>query len=64
MKVEDRLRRGKKLMNMRYDTSYDMLCTNIALQSPRSYRALQAELGGRSLRSMGQVLHYVICDSW
>lgn len=52
MKVEDRLRRGKKITNIRYDTRYDDICTNLALISPRAYSLLQAELGGRSLRSM------------
>ncbi|KAH9900736.1 hypothetical protein C8Q73DRAFT_606160, partial [Cubamyces lactineus] len=55
LQVEDRLRRGKKIMNIRYDASYDEICTNLALISPRAYTLLQAELGGRSLRSMQMV---------
>ena len=50
--VEDRLRRGKELKNIRYDASYDEICTLVALVSPRAYAILRAEFGGRSLRSM------------
>lgn len=51
MKLEENASKGKKNTNMRYDASWDEICTTIALISPRAYRALQAELGGRSLRS-------------
>ncbi|TFY77278.1 hypothetical protein EWM64_g6734 [Hericium alpestre] len=52
MKIEDRRFRGKGLMNMKYDAEFDSICTNIALISPQAYRILQAEYGGRTLRSI------------
>ncbi|KAI0666860.1 hypothetical protein C8Q78DRAFT_958611, partial [Trametes maxima] len=55
MRVEDRMHQGKKITNMRYDVSYDEICTTLALHSPRSYTLLQAELGGRGLRSMQRI---------
>ncbi|OSC97161.1 hypothetical protein PYCCODRAFT_1377763, partial [Trametes coccinea BRFM310] len=52
MQVEERLRKGKKVTNIRYDASYDQICTTIALISPRAYSTIRAEFGGRGLRSM------------
>jgi hypothetical protein len=53
MKVEERRFKGKKLTNMKYDASWDQVCTMLALTSPRAYKILTGELGGgRSLRSM------------
>ncbi|KAI9066463.1 hypothetical protein FKP32DRAFT_1542919, partial [Trametes sanguinea] len=52
MQVEERLRNGKKITNIRYDASYDEICTTIALISPRAYATIRAEFGGRGLRSM------------
>jgi hypothetical protein len=51
MEVEDRGFRGKGLQNIRYDMSFDDICTNLALISPRAYKVVQAEFSGRSLRS-------------
>ncbi|KAH9943952.1 hypothetical protein B0H21DRAFT_469767 [Amylocystis lapponica] len=55
MKVEDRLFRGKKITNIKYDAAYDSICTMLALLSPRAYALVQAEFGGRSLRSMSRI---------
>lgn len=53
MKIEERQSKGKKLTNMKYDVSWDRLCSILALTSPRGYKTLISELGGgRSLRSM------------
>ena len=52
MKVEERRYKGKKLMNMKYDAHFDLICTNLALISPRAYKVIQAEFAGRTLRSM------------
>lgn len=51
MAIEDRVFRGKGLQNMKYNTEFDTMCTNAALMCPRVYRMLQAELGGRTIRS-------------
>ncbi len=37
MKAEDRLRRRKKITNIRYGARYEDICTNLALISPRAY---------------------------
>lgn len=55
MKVEERRAKGKSLVNMKYDVHFDLICTNIALISPRAYKILQSEFAGRSLRSMRYV---------
>lgn len=52
MKVEERQAKGKALVNMKYDAHFDLICTNLALISPRAYKILQSEFAGRSLRSM------------
>jgi hypothetical protein len=52
MKVEERRYKGKKLMNMKYDAHFNLICTNLALISPRAYKVIQAEFAGRTLRSM------------
>ncbi|KAG5636706.1 hypothetical protein H0H81_007102 [Sphagnurus paluster] len=49
---EDRSHKGKSLKNMKYDADFDIICTNLALISPQAYKIIQAEFGGRSLRSM------------
>ncbi|KAM5544147.1 hypothetical protein V8D89_002196 [Ganoderma adspersum] len=54
MKIEERLHQGKSLKNIKYDASYDDVCTQLALISPRAYGLVRAEFGGRSLRSMQQ----------
>ncbi|KAI0309489.1 hypothetical protein OF83DRAFT_1071981, partial [Amylostereum chailletii] len=55
MKVEDRNFRGKGLQNIKYDASFDMVCANLALISPRAYRTVQAEFAGRSIRSIQSI---------
>lgn len=52
MRVEERMSKGKKTMNIRYDATYDEICTTMALVSPRAYATLRAEFGGRTPRSM------------
>jgi len=52
MKVEDRKFDGKSLVNIKYDTQFDLICTNLALVSPRAYKIMQSEFAGRSLQSM------------
>lgn len=52
MKVEDRKFRGKSLKNMKYDAHFDLICTNLALVSPRAYKIMRSEFAGRNLRSM------------
>jgi hypothetical protein len=52
MTVEDRRFKGKSLKNMKYDAQFDLICTNLALVSPRAYKIIQSEFAGRSLRSM------------
>ena len=52
MKVEERRFKGKSLKNMTYDAHFDLICTNLALVSPRAYKIVQAEFAGRTLRSM------------
>ena len=56
MQVEDRKARGKALTNVKYDVEFDSICTTLALISPRAYALVQAEFGGRSLRSMASVV--------
>lgn len=48
----DRLAKGKSLRNMKYDSSFDQVCSIIALVAPRAYKTFRYHLGGRSLRSM------------
>ncbi|OJT05301.1 hypothetical protein TRAPUB_3891 [Trametes pubescens] len=55
MRAEDRLSKGKKLTNIRYDATYDEVCTTMALLSPRAYATLRAEFGGRGVRSMRKI---------
>ncbi|EIW65083.1 uncharacterized protein TRAVEDRAFT_79350, partial [Trametes versicolor FP-101664 SS1] len=55
MRAEDRLSKGKKLTNIRYDATYDQVCTLMALISPRAYATLRAEFGGRGVRSMRKI---------
>jgi hypothetical protein len=57
MQAEDRKFRGKALTNLKYDASFDAICTNMALVSPRAYKMLQREFAGRTLRSMRYDLH-------
>jgi hypothetical protein len=52
MKVEERRFKGKTLRNMKYDAHFDLICTNLALVSPRAYKIIQSEFAGRTLRSM------------
>jgi hypothetical protein len=60
MKVEERRFKGKALKNMKYDAHFDLICTNLALVSPRAYRIMQSEFAGRGLRSMRSVGQKVI----
>ncbi|KAI0754553.1 hypothetical protein C8Q80DRAFT_1068096, partial [Daedaleopsis nitida] len=49
MRMEEHLHRGKSLKGLQYDTSYDQICTTMALISPRSYALIRAEFGGHGL---------------
>jgi hypothetical protein len=46
MKVEEWRFKGKSLKNMTYDAHFDLICTNLALVSPRAYKIIQAEFAG------------------
>lgn len=52
MRAEERISKGKTLSGIRYDATFDEICTTMALISPRAYATLRAEFGGRSPRSM------------
>ncbi len=55
MEIEDRHYRGCGLQNMKYDTAWDLICTNTALISPCAYQMMRQELGGQTIRSIQYV---------